>query len=115
MSLNTATVPSTLQSFFNRISARKGTRWKWNDVKIQEKPSVFLSIADKAFSILPTILMLVLFVLLIQMQGLGDKGKVYDADGDNVKTTFDDVAGLDEEKQEMIEIVSVLKNPDELL
>ena len=80
---------------------------------IQEKANVFLNIMSGIFSFLPTILMAVLFILVIQMQGLGDKGKVYDAEEQNVKTTFDDIAGLDEEKQEMMEIVNFLKNPDE--
>ena len=43
---------------------------------VQVKPSVFVTIGDKAFTLLPTALMIVLFVLLIQMQGLGGKGKV---------------------------------------
>ena len=75
----TAIVPST-QAFIELVQEKVQDG---NEITlIQEKPSVFLSIADKAFSILPTILMLVLFVLLIQMQGLGDKGKVYEADED---------------------------------
>ena len=85
-----------------------------NDINlIQEKANVFLSIFNNLFSFLPTILMAILFILVLQMEGLGDKGKVYDAEEQDVKTTFDDVAGLDEEKQEMIEIVKFLKNPEE--
>lgn len=58
-------------------------------------------------------MIVILFVLLIQMQGLGSKGKVYDAEEEKIKTTFDDVAGIDEEKEEMLEIVNFLKNPEE--
>ena len=39
------------------------------------------------------------------MQGLGEKGKVYEAEEQKIKVTFDDVAGLDEEKQELEEVV----------
>ncbi len=46
------------------------------------------------------------------MQGLGDKGKVYDAESNkDTNVTFEDVAGLDEEKNELIEIVDFLKEP----
>ena len=45
------------------------------------------------------------------MQGLGDKGKVYDPDISEEKINFSNVAGLDEEKGEMQEIVEFLKNP----
>ena len=80
---------------------------------LQESQSPFITIGERLFSLLPTILIVILFVLLIQMQGLGSKGKVYDAEEEDVKTTFDDVAGIDEEKEEMLEIVNFLKNPEE--
>ena len=62
-------------------------------------------------SLLPTILIVVLFILLFKMQGLGEKGKVYGVDENKTDITFGDVAGLEEEKNEMIEIVDFLKNP----
>ena len=103
-------VPNT-QAFIELIQEKVQ---EGNDINlIQEKANVFLSIFNNLFSFLPTILMAILFILIIQMEGLGDKGKVYDAEEQDVKTTFDDVAGLDEEKQEMIEIVNFLKNPEE--
>ena len=105
-----AIVPST-QAFIELVQEKVQGG---NSIElIQEKPSVLISIGERAFSLLPTIMLVVLFVLLIQMQGLGGKGKVYDAEEEDVKTTFDDVAGIDEEKEEMIEIVNFLKEPDE--
>ena len=78
---------------------------------IQKKDNIFLSIGEKLLTFLPTIMLIVLLILIVQMQGLGDKGKVYDATSTKTRTTFKDVAGLDEEKQEMVEIVDFLKRP----
>ena len=80
---------------------------------IQKKPNVLLSISDTLFTILPTLLMIALIIMLFKMQGLGDKGKVYDSEEQDTNVRFEDVAGLDEEKEEMVEIVNFLKNPDD--
>lgn len=103
-----AIVPNT-QAFIELIQEKVEAG---NNIElIQKQPNVFLRISSGLFSVLPTIILLSLVILMVKMQGLGDKGKVYDSETTKSKITFDDVAGLDEEKHEMIEIVDFLKNP----
>ena len=78
---------------------------------IQKEQNVFARILKVLVSFLPTIILVILAFSIIKMQGLGEKGKVYDSETEKIKTKFADVAGLDEERQEMIEIVDFLKNP----
>lgn len=92
-----------------------------NNVKIEfEKPSN----SGAWLSIIPTILMVVLFLVLLfvmtqQSQGGGGgrgvmnfgKNRAKVATPDAKKVTFKDVAGADEEKQELEEIVDFLKEP----
>ena len=61
----------------------------------------------------------VFMLLTVMRQSGGGNGKVMNfgkakarVDNDGTKVTFDDVAGADEEKEELKEIVGFLKNPD---
>ena len=104
-----AIVPST-QAFIELVQEQVKNG---NEIELIQNPtSVLLKISETLLSLLPTIMIVILFVLIFKMQGLGDKGKVYDAtSSENTHTTFADVAGLDEEKTELIEIVDFLKEP----
>lgn len=106
--LKNAIVPNT-QSFIELIQNEVANG---NDIElIQKSPSLISIIPSYFFSLLPTIIMVALFIMIFKMQGLGDKGEVYDETERKTKIKFDDVAGLDEEKEEMIELVQFLKEP----
>lgn len=84
-----------------------------NEIELIQKPkSTITVLSTTLFSLLPTIIMVALFVMIFKMQGLGEKGQVYDDTERKTKIKFKDVAGLDEEKEELIEIVDFLKKPE---
>lgn len=112
----TVLVPS-LQAFMELVQEKVDKEGLKVDLK-QEPINPILRTTDTLFSMLPTILLVVLMFMIFKMQRLGgdNNGKVYGGE-ENRKTgvKFEDVAGLDEEKGELIEIVDFLKNPKSYL
>ncbi len=108
----TSIVPNT-QAFIELVQEKVS---EGNEIKLNQKPQpAVIKISETIFALLPTIVIVALFVMIFKMQGLGEKGKIYDAETSKEKVKFDDVAGLDEEKQEMIEIVQFLKEPEKFV
>ncbi|MBO4292917.1 MAG: ATP-dependent zinc metalloprotease FtsH [Clostridia bacterium] len=104
-----ALVPDT-ESFVSLIQEKVA---QGNEIELIQNPKGFFAqFMSVLISFLPTLIMLALFIMIFKMQGLGEKGKVYDETERKTKIKFDDVAGLEEEKQEMIEIVDFLKKPE---
>ena len=105
----TAIIPDT-EAFITLIQTKVA---EGNEIELIQKPqSFFAQLPTTLFSILPTIIMVALFIMIFKMQGMGEKGKVYDETERKTKVKFDDVAGLEEEKGELIEIVDFLKRPE---
>ncbi len=106
--IKTAIIPNN-QSFVELIQQET---LKGNDIDFEQKSKGVLSqIPSYIISFLPTAIMLALFIMIFKMQGLGEKGEVYDETERKTKVKFDDVAGLDEEKEELVELVQFLKSP----
>lgn len=105
----TSIVPNT-EAFVGLVQTKVA---EGNDIEVIQKPkSMLAQIPATIMTFLPTLIMLALFVMIFKMQGLGEKGKVYDDTERKTKVKFDDVAGLDEEKAELVEIVDFLKTPE---
>lgn len=101
-------VPQT-QAFIEKIQEEVKNG---NDIQlIQQNQSVVVKLPEYVVSLLPTAIMVALLVIIMKMQGLGEKGEVYEDTERKTRITFDDIAGLDEEKSELIEIVEFLKRP----
>ena len=105
----TAIVPNT-EAFINLVQDKVK---EGNEIKLVQKPkSAIAQILVTLVNLIPTLIMVALFVVIFKMQGLGDKGEVYEDTERKTKVKFSDIAGLDEEKEELIEIVDFLKNPE---
>ena len=104
-----AIVPNT-EAFIELVQEKVS---EGNEIELIQNPkSPIAQIGSGILSFLPTLIMVALFVMIYKMQGLGEKGKVYDETERKTKIKFEDVAGLEEEKEELIEIVDFLKRPE---
>ena len=105
----TSIVPNT-EAFMGLVQQKVA---EGNEIELIQKPkSALVQISTTLFTLMPTIIMFALFIMIFKMQGLGEKGKVYEETERKTKVKFDDVAGLEEEKEELIEIVEFLKKPE---
>lgn len=81
-----------VQAFIEYLHAKKA---EGIEVELNEKSAGFLTgIRANLLSLISTGLMITIVIMIFKMQGLGDKGKVYDGVENKSDVTFDDVARI---------------------
>ena len=115
-----------LNKFWTGLDKSEKEDWlKYNVNNIEIKPKDGLSLMDVIFNLAPwVIIILFWFFMMRRMQGGGGgqggifnfvKSKAKMISPENSKTSFDDVAGCEEAKIELQEIVQFLKQPKKYL
>tara|TARA_Y100001970_G_scaffold208136_1_gene253625 strand:+ start:713 stop:2626 length:1914 start_codon:yes stop_codon:yes gene_type:complete len=114
-----------LNKFWTGLDNSEKEDWvKYNVNNIEIKPKEGLGLMDIVFNLAPWIIIILFwFFMMRRMQGGGGQGGIFNfvkskakmISPENSKTSFNDVAGCEEAKIELQEIVQFLKQPKKYL
>jgi len=114
-------IDSSLSQTLVNLGAEKQNLSKIN-FESKEDTSVWVWLAPLLYSFLPLIIILLVFMMIFR-QAKGNAMQAFDftkaktriLGGQKEKITFNDIAGLKEAKEELVEIIDFLKNPGKYL